>query len=235
MVFYAKLAELSTKNPVYFNDQISTIITYNRKMCGKYILMVGNVDERMFSIINLCNLAADNGEKIRTDGSFEILPGDNAPALYLLNHKVEASGMQWGFSTASGLVINARSEDVCKRNMFKSLVDSQRCVLPAAGYFEWRDSDKQCYMISPTRKQFFYLAGLYRSDDRGNLHYVVLTRKAYGPHEKIHGRMPCLLYSRADARKYLSGVISIDSFASVSDELSIQAQGNEQIYMDFDD
>lgn len=205
-------------------------------MCGKYVLIVGYIDDRMQSIVDICNQDVGEEQKILLGANGEISPDDNAPALFLVNHRAQATSMRWGFAGENGLVINARSEDIYNRPMFKYIADHQRCALPAAGYIEWRDGDKLRYMIAPPIDQSLYLAGLYRSDEKGNLRFVVLTRQAFGAHAKIHGRMPCLLHSREEARQWLSGAISIEMLsANRSDDLLIQAQGFEQLQMDFED
>lgn len=204
-------------------------------MCGRYTLEMNECDEKMLRMIELCNRNAVPDQKISHRA--EILPGDNAPAIISINHRPTAISMQWGFAKENGgLVINARSEDAGDRKLFRSLIHGQRCALPAAGYYEWRDRDHLRHVISRENGSALYLAGLYRSDEKGRFHFVVMTRNAYGPHAKIHDRMPCLLFSKEEARLWISGTMPVEALrAPINEDLHIEAQGFEQLCMDLDD
>lgn len=203
-------------------------------MCGKYVLMVGFLTDEMGKIIEICNDRSKNGEQIQITDKGEIRPNDWAPALLVDNHRAVARMMRWGFERPDGgLVINARSEDVKQRPMFRSLVDRQRCVLPALGYYEWRDADHLRHLIRRHGGEPFYLAGLNRRDAQGNLRFVVLTRAAFGDHAQIHTRMPCLLFSKEEARQWINGTMPPEAFSQqFPDQLEIEAQGAEQLRMD---
>ena len=206
-------------------------------MCNKYTLIVGIHDKKSQLLVDICNVNASADQQIDLNHLSGILPDDNAPALMMRNHQAAAVSMRWGFSANNGkLIINARSETVRERAMFKGLVDYQRCALPASGYYEWRDGDNLRHLIQRSDGQDFYLAGLYRSDERGQLHFVILTRAAYGPHAKIHSRMPCLLHSRQEARQWIAGILPVESLCiSRADPLKIEVQGLDQLMMEFDD
>lgn len=206
-------------------------------MCGKYVLMVGLLTGEMGKIIEICNKRSESGEQIFVNDRGEISPSDWAPALLVENCRATARMMRWGFERpGGGLVINARSEDVHQRPMFRALADRQRCVLPALGYYEWRDADHLRHLIRRDGGEPFYLAGLYRRDDQGKLRFVVLTRAAFGEHARIHSRMPCLLFSKEEARQWISGAMPPEIFsADLSEKLQIEAQGAEQMRMDLSD
>lgn len=206
-------------------------------MCNKYTLRVGLHDKKSKLLVDICNQSAQDNQKIDLHSLSGILPNDNAPALMMFNRQATAVSMRWGFSAKGGkLIINARIENVKDRITFKGLVDHQRCALPASGYYEWRDGDNLRHLIQREDGQDFYLAGLYRSDEHGRLHFVVLTRAAYGPHAKIHPRMPCILNSREEARRWISGAMPIESFQTNDfAALSIEVQGPDQLMMDFCD
>ena len=115
-------------------------------MCGRYSLGVDKPDDSIRAIIHMCNSTADDDHKISENISGDIHPADNAPALMVVNHKVTAVSMSWGIpAVGSKLIINARSEDLHQRPTFRRIADTQRCIIPAAGYYEWRDPDKLTY------------------------------------------------------------------------------------------
>jgi putative SOS response-associated peptidase YedK len=70
--------------------------------------------------------------------------------------------MKWGFFNSSGLVINARIEDLHRRSMFKGIINTQRCVVPVNGYYEWkRESDVlRPFYICDKKKSTMMLGGM---------------------------------------------------------------------------
>jgi len=62
-------------------------------MCGRYRLEAGNENQKMQQIIEICNENAVGGQRIKTDASVEVRPGDFAPALVLQNGKVSDGGI----------------------------------------------------------------------------------------------------------------------------------------------
>lgn len=206
-------------------------------MCGIYTLMVGFLSENLKVTVDLCNEALENSGKISLNNGGEIRPNDLAPAIFAPNSRICAAPMRWGFAKYDkGLIINARSESAGQRRIFKDLTGNNRCALPAAGYFEWREADRLKHLITPTDAEGFYLAGLYRNEADDVPHFVVLTREAFGAHAGIHSRMPVILTSKEEVRQWLRGSLSIDALsARMPENLSIQAMGAEQLCMDFDD
>lgn len=202
-------------------------------MCGRYRLEAGNENQKMQQIIEICNENAADGQRIKTDASVEVRPGDFAPALVLQDGKVSAASMQWGFSNGTkGLVINARSEDLQARQMFMHLERENRCVLLSSGYYEWRRGDGQKYLVSG--QEVVYMAGLYRMEADGRRHFVILTKAAYGGHAKIHHRMPVILNTREAARAWLAGsVTAAQASAKENPGLTIEALNGEQVCIDF--
>jgi len=195
--------------------------------------MVGFLSEKMEKLLELCNAEADEASKIMLRENGEIFPTDNAPVLLVENSRVRATSMYWGFSNKGGnLIINARSEDVRERASFKRLVDHGRCVMPVYGYYEWRDSDHVRCLVRGD--DAFYLAGLYRMEEDGRRHFVVLTRDAVNAHARIHSRMPLTIAEREDARRWLSGEFSLNELLKQPPaDLRIELMEPEQLSIDF--
>lgn len=195
------------------------------------------MNENLKKIVETCNSDVNNTNGIIIKESGEIRPNDAAPALIEVGERIRAVSMRWGFERNDGkMIINARSESASERITFRNLVKTNRCALPAAGYFEWRDADHLKHLVSSEASDGFYLAGLFKTDDRGELRFVVLTREAFGMHARIHSRMPLLLTSGAQARQWLKGTLSLDELVvRVPEGLSIQPLGAEQLGMNFDD
>ena len=96
----------------------------------------------------------------------------------------------WGFKNprSGAPIINARSETLTERPMFQDLLASNRCLIPADGFYEWKG--KQAYYFQLAQKQLFAFAGLWH-DGR----CVILTRAANANMRGIHHRMPVILTS----------------------------------------
>ena len=138
-----------------------------------------------------------------------IRPGDYAPAMKALavtaNTSIEAGAgkqshsslaaeiLQWGFPgfEKGKLLINARAESVRERQTFADSFLQRRCVLPAAGFYEW-DKKKEKVIFTLPDRPILYLAGIYRpygSEKR----FVILTREANESMMPVHDRMPLIL------------------------------------------
>jgi len=94
----------------------------------------------------------------------------------------------WGFQSPHSVspVINARSETLVERPMFKNLLSTHRCLIPADGFYEWKG--RQPYYFQPPGKQLFGFAGLWQ-----NGRCVIITRAADRNMQGIHDRMPIIL------------------------------------------
>lgn len=101
-------------------------------------------------------------------------------------HRAEAC--IWGFENprAGAVIINARSETLDVRPMFKDLLSAHRCIIPADGFYEWQG--KQPYYFQLPERQLFGLAGLWQ-DGR----CTIITRAADESMQGIHDRMPVIL------------------------------------------
>ena len=203
-------------------------------MCCRYLLTVAYTNKRLCKFIEICNQFSDSSEQIPIADSLQIHPNDSAPVLTISDFHIQAASMRWGFpGKGGGLVINARSEDVQFRPMFRNLLAQNRCAIPASGYYEWRDGDRQKYLIAPSSGEGIYLAGLYQMDENGKMRFVILTRSAFGAHARIHGRMPLVLSSVEEAKQWISGTLALEALsARETDSLRIQPLGAEQLRMD---
>lgn len=109
----------------------------------------------------------------------------------------------WGMEVSVGpsrkrLVINARSETVAEKPLFREALAHRRCVLPASGFFEWQrgDGGSTPYYFRPQSDPGILLAGLIlEGGTHGDSHVVVLTRSADEWMGEIHHRAPVLIRS----------------------------------------
>ena len=101
--------------------------------------------------------------------------------------------LKWGFIgfDKGRLLINARAESVRTKQTFAESFAARRCVLPAAGFYEWDKKKEKVIFRSPDRT-ILYLAGIYRpfGDEK---RFVILTREPGEEIRFIHDRMPLIM------------------------------------------
>lgn len=111
----------------------------------------------------------------------------------------------WGMSlrgaSRSKLVINARAETVAERPMFRAGFARHRCLIPADGFFEWKqiDGDRQPHWFHRAGGEALLLAAVLdppRTPD-APARFAVITRPAVADLRWIHDRMPVILDSEA--------------------------------------
>ena len=129
----------------------------------------------------------------------DIRPSDYAAVLSSANHHIAASVKRWGFPgfDSSKLIINARSESVLERKMFRESVLKRRLIIPATGFYEW-NSHKEKVTFSPfkssesTSTPILFLAGFYNHFE-GEDKFVILTTSANESMKGTHDRMPLII------------------------------------------
>jgi putative SOS response-associated peptidase YedK len=167
-------------------------------MCGRYLSVI----EDDFSLMN--DVIDEVSNKFNKTGiaNGEVFPTNIVPVVYSYNGRNILSSAKWGFPSfkKSGVIINARSETVAEKPMFRNSFMSKRCIVPARGYYEWlthENKKKTKYLITVKEKILFYMAGLYKIyiDDRGESYAAttIMTTDANQDVAFIHNRMPAIL------------------------------------------
>jgi putative SOS response-associated peptidase YedK len=100
---------------------------------------------------------------------------------------------------SQSMAINARSESVHEKPTFRKAFKSQRCLVPASGYYEWATAlgpykTKQPFFISRDDGKLISFAGIFDlwQSPEGEIRESVsiITRDAEGELGTIHNRMP---------------------------------------------
>lgn len=120
-------------------------------------------------------------------GRYNIAPTQKV-AIIREAEPIQAEECVWGFENprSGAPVINARAESLTKLPMFKELLATNRCLIPADGFYEWKD--RQPYYFQLPNGHLFAFAGLWRND-----RCVIITRAADTAVRTIHDRMPFIL------------------------------------------
>jgi len=136
---------------------------------------------------------------------YNVAPGQSMPVV-VRNSPNRLVEMQWGLipswskePRAQFSTINARAETITKSPVFRGPFKSQRCLVPASGFYEWRQTGqgKQPYCIRLKTGELFAFAGLYDvwRDREGNelYSYTIITTPPNDLVAPIHNRMPVIL------------------------------------------
>lgn len=169
-------------------------------MCGRYMF---NFDDE--EIIKKYNIKKNN---ILDQFRGDIYPSGYAP-IVVKDDDLSLEKAKWGFPLykSKKLVINARSETLKKRSMFRESFNYSRCIVPANLFYEWKSSKeakKTKYEIFFQDNEIMSLAGLYKyvknDKDEDILSFTIITTKAYENMNNIHDRMPLII-----SDEYLTG------------------------------
>ncbi|MDI1229079.1 MAG: SOS response-associated peptidase [bacterium] len=115
--------------------------------------------------------------------------------------------MYWGYvprwAKEGKPLVNCRSETVFEKPSFRDSVNARRCVILADGFFEWDRTQKppQPFDIEPARVVGF--AGIWDTF-QGRDGFAVLTTAAVPAVAAVHDRMPVILQTVADCRRWLA-------------------------------
>jgi putative SOS response-associated peptidase YedK len=179
-------------------------------MCGRYVSPEEAAIERAYHI------GRHNNNPFRR--RFNVLPTTNVP---ILRHAMDMDGIEltearwgliphwWSKPRPPISTINARSEEAAGKPMWKHPYLHSRCLIPAIGWYEWKELERIDRETGEVRKykQPFYLwvegpevicfAGLMSAWNSGGglpqITCAILTRAPSESAAEVHDRMPVIL------------------------------------------
>jgi len=138
---------------------------------------------------------------------FNIAPSQQIAVIRSLGGENRLDLMKWGLvpswadDPAIGYrLLNARAETVFEKRTFRQAVRTRRCLIPATGFYEWRqlDTEKSPYYIGMADGSPMGFAGIWehwKTPEGAILEScAILTTSANKLMEKIHDRMPVILH-----------------------------------------
>ena len=154
-------------------------------MCGRYVRK--GEPKKVAEL-----LGVKDGEENWTE-SFNAAPSSTIPIVTadpVGRHLIPAI---WGF-TSSGRapLFNARGETVDTLQSFRDSFRHNRCLVPASGFYEWRQSDRQPFYFERANGQPMALAGIWKKVG-SHLEASVITTTPNADMRGIHPRMPVIL------------------------------------------
>jgi putative SOS response-associated peptidase YedK len=199
-------------------------------MCGRYALT--HPPDVLAAIFRLAESPA------QLQLRYNIAPTQHVPVVVQTSHGRELQQMRWGLipcwardASIGNKMINARSESVGEKRVFRTALQRRRCIVPASGFFEWKKmgKTKQPYYIHRADGQPLGLAGLWetwRNADQGGgeqvRSFTILTTDASEAVRDLHDRMPVILEPEAFDR-WLDP--KIDDAASLQELLVAPPEG----------
>lgn len=165
-------------------------------MCARFSLPADGVVANLFGVDGLEIEHLGIGAPI-----YNFAPSRVAPVLVGPDHKLTSS--PWGIdlhsTTWKGPLINIKAETALAR--FRALIEGDRCLIPASGFFEWETigKKKQPWRFVLKDEEPFCFAGLMRKG-----RFAVLTTEPNEAVSDLHDRMPCVL-RRSHFHDWLTG------------------------------
>jgi putative SOS response-associated peptidase YedK len=143
---------------------------------------------------------------------FAIAPGTTNPVI-IHSERVEAVQMRWGLIPSwtrepvlKSPLINARSETLAVKPSFRILLTGRRCLVPATGFFEWKNAgaQKAPYYFRLHEGTLFAFAGLWDTwaapDGPVMTTYTLVTTEPNVLVAEVHNRMPAILRPEDEER-----------------------------------
>lgn len=141
---------------------------------------------------------------------YNVAPTQPIPVVRLHDGKRQFVLMRWGLIPSwvkdpktFSLLINARGESVIDKPAFRAAMRRRRCLIPADGFYEWKDvgGRKQPYFVRPKQAGPFAFAGLWETWTGPNGEEMdtaaIVTTSANRTLSAIHDRMPAIVPPQA--------------------------------------
>ena len=166
-------------------------------MCGRYVITSPPAAIRaLFGYAEQPNFPA----------RYNVAPTQPIPIVRLADAQRHFALMRWGLIPAwvkdpktFSLLINARAESVLDKPAFRNAMRRRRCLIPADGFYEWRETGgrKQAFFVRRKDGAPFAFAGLYETWTGPNGEELdtaaIVTTNANRTLSVIHDRMPVIL------------------------------------------
>jgi putative SOS response-associated peptidase YedK len=166
-------------------------------MCGRYsITTAPEAIRRLFSY----------QEQLNFPPRYNVAPTQPIPIVRLAEGSRGYALVRWGLVPSwvkdprtFSLLINARGESVLDKPAFRNAMKRRRCLVPADGFYEWRNEGKfrRPFYIRPKTREPMGLAGLWETWTGPNGEEmdtaVIVTTRANRLLSALHDRMPVIV------------------------------------------
>jgi putative SOS response-associated peptidase YedK len=163
-------------------------------MCGRFALFDKSKLEAKYGV--------KVGPSLELPDRYNVAPRSNV--LLVTAEGIEL--MNWGYlpfyekdPVKGRRLINAKAESVGEKSLYKQSLLERRCVIPANGFYEWKETPegKIPYYFFPKDNALFSLAGIFevRPDAEGKDYktFAIITTEPNLMMGEVHDRMPVIL------------------------------------------
>lgn len=168
-------------------------------MCGRYTLDLNA--KRLAALYGLDEVLDDLPPR------FNIAPSQRVPVVGVKpdGRRRGLAMLQWGFlprfandAKSGPRPINARSETLLGKPLFRDAAIRRRCLMPASGFFEWKavGKRKHAHYVTLRGGEPMSFAGLWETWGRGPERIAsccIITVPANDALKTLHDRMPTIL------------------------------------------
>jgi len=163
-------------------------------MCGRYALFSDPV-----KIAARLGMSPPSGEWNRR---YNIAPGtDIAGVRYSeADDGLVFDRLWWGYhphwaDASAPEPINAKAENLQSSRYFRSAFHKHRCLVPAAGWYEWQPAPggKRAWFFARKDREPVFMAGIWVIDPQDRPSCAIITEPARDASADIHPRMPLIL------------------------------------------
>ncbi|MFC7373109.1 SOS response-associated peptidase [Fictibacillus iocasae] len=175
-------------------------------MCGRYMLYTEK--EYLLHMFDLSH------HDFLYEPRYNIAPGQDILCVVASSKGNRAGYIKWGFvpewageGWSGKPLINARIETAAEKASFKHSFSQRRCLIPANGFYEWRNENghKQPYRFTATDQQIVAFAGIWSKSNKDNhATCAILTKESDSFMQSYHHRMPLVL-SAKQGQDWLKG------------------------------
>lgn len=195
--------------------------TYTAGMCGRFTIAVTVGWEDRFR-------AKQKGLELRP--RYNVAPSQQVP---IVRDDPDEPGtraivpMRWGLvpswakeAKTGYSTINARAEGLTTSPAYRGPVRHRRCLVPATGFYEWKQegSRRLPYYIDRKDHQLFAMAGLYdiwHGPETTLASFTIVTIPANEVVSPVHDRMPAVLSRENEDRWMQQDPLSGDELARI--------------------
>lgn len=161
-------------------------------MCGRYVLYD----------IEALNSSYPLPADYAIEPNYNVAPTQTMPVITQEGVELMRWGLipKWAKDEKIGQrLINARSETIFDKPVWRSVITRRRCLVPANGFYEWQKQDdgKQPYYIYVKDQSLFMFAGVWESWEHAGREwrtYSILTTVPNSEMSDVHDRMPVILH-----------------------------------------
>ena len=178
-----------------------------------------------------------------TELNYYFASGFQFPNWHVVTNDAVLQQMRWGLLPSwfrgsnwmdfAAKTLNARLETCTEKASFRHLAQSNRCLIPSSGFFEWQSQGKLKipYFIKAIKQPVFSIAGLYDiwlnpTTGAQEKTFTILTTEANALMAEIHNakqRMPLVLAPNEESG-WLNGALALQN---VSNRANIELEAWE--------